>query len=69
MPISPDLMRTLLLFCLVGMSLLAAFYLRGRELPLSAYLRWGLLILCVPLIGPFLAILSAPGLPRRRQTC
>jgi hypothetical protein len=58
---SPDLMRTLLLLCLVGMAILAALFLRTRRLPFSSFLRWGLLALFVPLLGPFLVILSNPG--------
>jgi len=64
MPVSPDLMRALLVIGLAGMVLLAALYLRGRELSAYEYLAWGLLLL-VPLLGPFLVILSAPGAPRR----
>ena len=64
MPISPDVMRGLLVLCLLGMMLLAALYLRGRRLSFVAYLRWGLLILLVPLLGPFLVILARPGYRR-----
>lgn len=62
--ISPDVMRSLLFICLLGMALLAAAYLRRRNLSLSAYLGWGLLIVLVPLLGPFLVILLRPGEPR-----
>jgi hypothetical protein len=61
MLLSPDIMRFLLLVCLLGMALLAAFYLRERSLSLSEYLRWGLLIVLVPFLGPFLVILMQPG--------
>lgn len=61
MPISPDVMRLCLMACLVGVALVAAFYLRRRRLPFSAYLGWGMLILLVPLIGPFVVLLAAPG--------
>jgi hypothetical protein len=60
MILSPDLMRFFLVFCLVGMAVLAALYLRGRTLSLFEYLSWGLLLL-VPLLGPFLVILMQPG--------
>jgi len=40
---------------------LAAFFLRTRRLPFSAYMLWGLLALLLPLLGPFLVILSNPG--------
>lgn len=65
MPISPDVMRACLMICLLGLALLAAFYLRGRSLSFSAYLGWGMLILLIPLIGPFLVLLAAPGKPAR----
>lgn len=65
MPISPDIMRILLYLCLLGMALLAAFYLRGRSLSRLEYLKWGLLLLLVPLLGPFLVIISTPGKPQR----
>jgi len=61
MLLSPDLMRTLILVCLFGMALLAVMFLRGRRLSFTAYLRWGLVILLVPLLGPFLVILLHPG--------
>ena len=46
---------------MAGMALLAAFYLRRRELRTAQYLSWGLLALLVPLLGPFLVILNHPG--------
>jgi len=61
MLISPDVMRILLLACLIGMAILAALFLRMRSLSIPAYLGWGLLIILVPLIGPFLVILLQPG--------
>lgn len=68
MPLSPDVMRLLLLLCLLGMAVLAVFYLRERRLTIFAYFGWGLLILLVPLLGPFLVILLEPGTHRSR-TC
>ena len=65
MPISPDVMRILLVLCLAGMALLAAFYLRGRKLTFTEYLGWGLLAILLPILGPFLVILSHPGRPAR----
>lgn len=64
MLISPDVMRALLWLCLIGMALLAAFYLRQRSLSIYGYLGYSLLILLVPLLGPFLVILSRPGAAR-----
>ena len=60
-PTSPQVMRLLLLLCALSMALMAAFFLRRRELPLMGYLFWGLLALLIPLIGPFLVIWLQPG--------
>jgi len=65
MPISPEVMRAFLVLSLVGMAVVAALYLRKRDLPYSEYLRWGLLILFLPYLGPFLVILMQPGRPRK----
>jgi hypothetical protein len=61
MLLSASTVRFLLLLGLFSMALLAAFYLRRRELTLMEYIAWGLLAVCVPLIGPFLVILNRPG--------
>lgn len=65
MPISPAVMRFLLLLCLLGMAWLGIFYLRRREMSLGEYLAWGMLAVLLPLVGPFLVILSRPGRLRR----
>ena len=56
--------RTWLLILLAadlsGLALLAIFYLRKRRLPWAGYLFWGLVAL-IPVIGPFVVILSRPG--------
>lgn len=67
MMLSPNTMRALLFLCLLGMALLAAFYLRQRNLSITEYVGWGLLIVLLPLIGPFLVILSTPGVGRNRR--
>lgn len=54
-------MRLLLFICLLGMALLAALYLRTRRLSVPAFLGWGLILILLPLIGPFLVILIGPG--------
>ena len=64
MLLSPDTMRLLLALCPFLMALLAVFYLRERRLALTTYLVWGLLIVFIPLLGPFLVILMHPGSPR-----
>ena len=61
MPIPPHFMHYALLACILGMSLLATFYLRRRQLSLLAYAGWGLLALLLPLMGPFLVIWLRPG--------
>jgi hypothetical protein len=61
MPLTADTMRAILFICLLGMALVAALYLRRRRLSFREYLGWGLLIILVPLLGPFLVLLAAPG--------
>ena len=61
MLISPNLMRVLIVLCMLGMVLIAAFFLRRRGLSPLAYASWGLLALLVPLVGPFLVIWAHPG--------
>jgi len=59
--LSPDIMRLFLLLCLLSLAILAVFYLRERSLSLPAYLSWALLIVMLPLLGPFIVILMKPG--------
>lgn len=66
MPLTRETMRILILLCLIGMALLAAFFLRTRRMSLNSYIAWGMLALFVPLLGPFLVILSHPGESIRR---
>lgn len=68
MLLSPNTMRALLFLCLLGMAVLAAFYLRRRNLSITEYVGWGLLIVLLPLLGPFLVILSSPGMDRDCRT-
>lgn len=58
-------MRFLIVLTMLGMAVLAGLYLRGRSLSNREYLSWGLLLLFVPLLGPFLVILFSPGRARR----
>ena len=58
-----DVLRLCLALCILGMALIAAFYLRRRALTNIEYLCWGLVILFVPLFGPFLVIYLRPGSP------
>ncbi len=64
---STQVFQYLLVGCLVGMALLAAFYLRGRRLSLIGYLAWGLVSLLIPAIGPFIVILAHPGESRKSR--
>ncbi len=66
MPLPPAVMRACLLLCLIGMAILAAFYLRRRRLSALEYVGWGLVAILFPLVGPFIVILSRPGIPIRR---
>jgi hypothetical protein len=61
MPLTPGVMQVFLILSALGMALLAGLYLRRRKLTFSEYLRWGLIIVLLPLVGPFLVILSRPG--------
>ena len=61
MDIFPDLMRLMLLICMLSMVALAVFYLRERKLPLLEYALWGLVAILFPVIGPFLVIWMRPG--------
>jgi hypothetical protein len=62
-----DLMRALLLIDIIGLALLAIFYLRRRPISALAFLAWGLLAVLVPILGPFLVIAAHPGANRRRS--
>ena len=61
MLLTPDAMRASLVISVLGMALLAAFFLRKRQLTTPEYLGWGLIIVLLPLLGPFLVILHRPG--------
>jgi hypothetical protein len=61
MQMSPDLMRSLLLVCMLTMVNLAVFYLRQRKLTHLAYIFWGLVAIMIPIIGPFVVIWMKPG--------
>ena len=61
MLLASDLMRLLLVLCILGMALLAAIYLRRRKMSLVEYIGWGLVIVLLPVLGPFLVIVYQPG--------
>lgn len=61
MLLSPDIMRWFMVICLFGMAVLAALFLRRRRLSFMAYMGWGLLIVMLPYLGPFLVLMMQPG--------
>jgi hypothetical protein len=63
MGLSSQGMLLLLFLAALGMVLIAAFYLRRRSLSLPQYLAWGMLLVFIPFLGPFLVILLRPGRP------
>ena len=63
MALSSQVMFLLLFLSALGMALIAAFYLRRRNLSLPQYLAWGMLLVFIPFLGPFLVILLRPGRP------
>lgn len=65
MLLTPEIMRLLLAISLIGIALLAILYLRRRSLSPMEYFAWGLLIVLLPFLGPFLVILLHPGSPRQ----
>ncbi len=65
MPISPQLMRLLLVICLLGMAIVAILSLRQRKMTVAAAIAWGLIAILLPLVGPFIVILVRPGESRQ----
>jgi hypothetical protein len=59
--IFPEIVLALLMVCIIGEAILAALYLSTRSLSIPETLGWGLVIVLVPLLGPFLAIAIRPG--------
>ena len=61
-----DVLRVMLVVCVVGMFALAMLYLFQRRLAWHQYLGWGLVALIFPVLGPFLVIANRPGVKRKR---
>jgi hypothetical protein len=59
--ITADVIRTMLIVDMVTLALLALVYLRQRRMSIIEYFCWGLLVIVVPVIGPFIAIANRPG--------
>jgi Na+/proline symporter len=68
MPISPDVLRALLILSHLGMATLALLFLRTRALSLAEYIMWGLLAFLAPFLGPILVIFLKPGQKQKRKT-
>jgi hypothetical protein len=64
MPISPDVMRVLLVISWLGMLTLGFAFLRTRTLTSEQTWKLALTILLLPYWGAFWVILRAPGTPR-----
>jgi predicted cobalt transporter CbtA len=63
--IAPAFLRYALFGGFFAMLVLSLFFLRGRELSTREYILWGLLAVAVPLLGPYLVIISKPGIQRK----
>ena len=48
---------------LFGMLMIAVLYLRQRKLSTLAFVLWGVFALLLPIVGPYLVIVSRPGEP------
>jgi hypothetical protein len=56
-----DVLRYGLFLGCSAMFLITFFYLRQRRLFWWEFLLWGMLALCLPILGPFMVIASQPG--------
>jgi hypothetical protein len=54
-------LKAVLIITILAMAFLAVFYLRRRQLSWAAYCFWGLVAIILPVLGPFLVIVSRPG--------
>lgn len=63
LPLSPTVMRALLVLCLLGMEVQAAMFISRRRMTFWQYAGWGMLAVVLPVLGPFLVILLKPGRP------
>lgn len=61
MDTTTGVLRTILLVDIAAMALLAVIYLRQRRMSGMAFLGWGILAICVPILGPFLVLSRRPG--------
>ncbi len=64
---NPEVVFRLLFSGMIGMAVLAAFFLRGRSLSVIEAFAWGALVIFLPVLGSFLAILLRPGTSKKQQ--
>jgi hypothetical protein len=57
-------LHLLLVIFLLAMTLLSVAYLRRRQMSFSSFALWGLLVVLLPALGPFLVIVLRPGTSR-----
>jgi hypothetical protein len=65
MPIHPNVLRIAVGIFIITMAFLGLSYLRRRELETWEYIAWGILVVVVPVLGPFIVIASRPGVMRK----
>jgi len=63
MLITAGVMRLFLGLGVIAMASLAIFYLRQRRLTLEEFIAWGLIVIFIPVFGPFWVIYKHPGKP------
>jgi hypothetical protein len=56
-----SVIRAILVVDSVAMALLALVFLRQRRMNWTAFVGWGLLAMCLPVLGPFLVLSRHPG--------
>ena len=64
---SAGTLRLLLLLVLFALYALAILYLSRRPLTPIQFAAWGLFALLVPVLGPFIVLLTHPGQKRPRS--
>ena len=56
-----EILNLALYIVIICLAFLGIFYLRGRQLSWQGYIFWGMLAVLIPVLGPFIVILSRPG--------
>ena len=56
-----EILNLSLYIVIICLAFLGIFYLRGRQLSWQGYIFWGMLAVLIPVLGPFIVILSRPG--------